>query len=173
MSEKLDDAQIAAMPYRPCVGIMLMNAENRVWLGKRVPKWECDLGFDLWQMPQGGIDEGENPREAAFRELFEEVGTREASIIADTQGWLHYDLPRSAIGKALHGRYRGQRQKWFLMRYEGRDSDFNLIPADGGEIEFDEWRWVDISEVTSLVVPFKRHVYEQVVATFAPLVRSI
>src|SRR5690606_37548514 len=108
----LDDAAIAAMPYRPCVGIVLANSENKVWIGRRVPKWECDGGAELWQMPQGGIDEGEDPRQAAFRELFEEVGARNATVMAETEGWLHYDLPRSAIGKALHGRYRGQKQKW-------------------------------------------------------------
>ncbi|WP_137388435.1 RNA pyrophosphohydrolase [Rhodoligotrophos defluvii] len=168
----LDDAQIAAMPYRPCVGIMLANRENKVWIGRRVPKWECDGGPELWQMPQGGIDEGEDPREAAFRELFEEVGTRSASIIAESEQWFQYDLPRSAIGKALEGRYRGQKQKWFLMRHEGQDSDFNLVPVDGGEIEFDDWRWVHVDEVTGLVVPFKRRVYEQVVAVFAPYLRA-
>jgi len=168
----LDDAAIAAMPYRPCVGIMLINQANLVWMGRRVPKWECDGGDELWQMPQGGIDEGEDPRSAALRELFEEVGTSNASVITETKGWLHYDLPRSAIGKALHGRYRGQKQKWFLLRYEGLDTDFNLIPEDGGEVEFDAWRWIAADLITDLVVPFKREVYRQVVAEFTPFLKG-
>lgn len=167
----LDDAAIAAMPYRPCVGIMLINQDNAVWLGRRVPKWECDGGDELWQMPQGGIDKGEDPRAAALRELYEEVGTGNATVIAETESWLHYDLPRSAIGKALHGRFRGQKQKWFLLRYHGSDTDFNLVPEDGHEIEFDAWRWVAADLVADLVVSFKREVYQQVVAEFAPLLK--
>ncbi|QPC43643.1 RNA pyrophosphohydrolase [Kaustia mangrovi] len=168
----LDDEDIALMPYRPCVGIMLVNAQGKVWLGRRVPKWEKDGGENLWQMPQGGIDKGEEPREAAFREMKEEIGTDRASILAETEGWLTYDLPREAIGQALHGKFRGQKQKWFLMRYEGCDDEFHLEPDDH-EVEFDAWDWVEIDRLPDLVVPFKRKVYEELVTAFRPVVAEL
>lgn len=156
------------MPYRPCVGIMLLNKRNQVWVGRRVSKWHGDGSAALWQMPQGGIDKGEKPKKAAFRELEEEVGTANAECIAKTKGWLRYDLPDEAIGTALKGKYRGQKQKWFALRFLGDDSEINIIPDDH-DPEFDAWQWVPVSQLTALVVPFKRDVYAQVVEQFAPI----
>ena len=157
-----------SLPYRPCVGIMLLNKHNLVWVGRRVSKWHGDGSAALWQMPQGGIDKGEKPKVAAFRELEEEVGTANAKYIAKTKGWLHYDLPDEAIGTALKGKYRGQKQKWFALRFKGDDSEINITP-DGHEPEFDAWQWVPVTQLTALVVPFKRDVYAQVVEQFSAL----
>lgn len=161
----------ASLPYRPCVGIALFNRNKQVWIGRRIPKWEKDGrdGQHLWQMPQGGIDEGETPDAAAFRELEEEIGTRNASVIARTKGWLSYDLPAEALGTALRGRYRGQKQKWFAMSFNGNDSEINIAPEKGEKPEFDEWRWETLEHLPDLVIPFKREVYVQVVAAFQHL----
>lgn len=154
------------LPYRPCVGIMLINRDGLVWAGNRVQ--EVDTGSALtWQMPQGGIDEGESPEEAALRELKEETGTSKARIVGETSGWLTYDLPPHLIGIALKGRYRGQKQKWFAMRFTGEDDDID-IAADAHQ-EFSEWAWVPVSELVELIVPFKRGVYEQIVRELGPL----
>ena len=162
-------AVVADLPYRKCVGIMLFNEAGKVWIGRRVAKWDGDGSQSLWQMPQGGIDEGETAREAAMRELEEETGTNKAKIIGEHGNWLNYDLPQEALGIALKGQYRGQTQKWFAMRFLGHDADINIDGFDGHEIEFDQWRWGDIDDLCDLVVPFKRSVYEQVVIAFRPL----
>jgi putative (di)nucleoside polyphosphate hydrolase len=156
------------LPYRACVGIMLLNRDNRVWLGRRCDKPNDEGAGQWWQMPQGGIDEGEDPAVAALRELQEETSARSAEIIAETPGWLVYDLPDHLIGKAWGGRYRGQTQKWFAARFLGDDAEFDLAP-DGHEQEFDAWRWAGMDELPDLVVPFKRKVYEEVVAAFRHL----
>lgn len=161
------------LPYRPCVGIMLINRSGLVWIGQRIPKWEADKSRHRWQMPQGGIDKGETPRDAAVRELREETGTHDASVIGETDQWLTYDLPPEAVGVALKGRYRGQKQKWFAMRFLGKDGDIDIAADHGEKPEFDAWKWVDIDDLPDLVVPFKRDVYEQVVAEFRPLVRAL
>jgi len=149
------------LPYRPCVGIMLINREGLIWVGNRIQM--VDTGSPLtWQMPQGGIDKGEEPREAAFREMKEEIGTDKGRIIGETKDWLTYDLPPHLIGLALKGKYRGQKQKWFAMRFTGQDSDID-IAADKHQ-EFSEWGWVPLDELVDLIVPFKRGVYEQIVA---------
>ena len=160
-----------SLPYRPCVGIMLLNRDNLVWIGRRIPKWERDGkdGNRLWQMPQGGIDEGETPEEAAYRELEEEAGTRNATILERTSGWLKYDLPPEAMGTALKGRYRGQKQKWFAMRFAGSDSEIDIAPEKGEKPEFDTWRWEPMENLPDLVIAFKRDVYTQVVAAFRHL----
>ena len=153
-------------PYRPCVGIMLVNRDGRVFVAKR-----SDIPGDHWQMPQGGIDEGETPRQAALRELVEEIGTDKAEIVAESSHWRDYDLPPELDGKAWGGRWRGQTQKWFLMRFLGGDGDIRL---DGHHApEFTEWRWADMPDVPRKIVDFKRPVYEAVVAEFAPLVRKL
>lgn len=154
------------LPYRPCVGVMLLNNEGKVWIGNRLAGEGLPAG-NHWQMPQGGIDKGELPEHAAFRELHEETGTRNAKIIAEAREWFRYDLPPELIGKGLKGKFRGQEQKWFAMRFTGKDSDIDIMAHE--EQEFSEWRWADIDELVDLIVPFKRPVYEQVVAEFRAL----
>ena len=149
------------LPYRPCVGLMLINAEGKVFVGRRI-----DQTVEGWQMPQGGIDKGETPEQAAMRELKEEVGSDKAEIIASHPDWLNYDLPPHLVGVALHGKYRGQSQKWFALRFLGKDSDINLVTH---EPEFATWRWVAMGELLSLIVPFKRDIYRKVVAAFQHL----
>ncbi len=162
--------EFAQLPYRPGVGIVLLNEAGLVWLGQRVKKWDVDGSAHLWQMPQGGIDDGETPRDAALRELEEEVGTAHAEIIAETAGWLTYDLPEEAMGIALKGRYRGQKQKWFAMRFLGRDADFDIAEKPGHKAEFSQWRWAPMREALDLVVPFKRPIYEDLAREFSRLV---
>lgn len=160
------------LPYRPCVGIMLLNAEGKAWAGRRMPNTETPAKDDFrWQMPQGGIDKGEDPREAAKRELWEETGVTSARIIGEVSSWLNYDLPPELIGTGLKGKYRGQTQKWFAFRFEGDESEINIThPPDGSEQEFDEWAWRDMHELPKLIVPFKRKIYQQVVAEFEVLI---
>ncbi|TPW26521.1 RNA pyrophosphohydrolase [Pararhizobium mangrovi] len=160
------------MPYRPCVGIMVLNGEGEVWVGHR--KVEIDDENDgsqmLWQMPQGGIDEGEEPLQAAYRELYEETGMRSVTLVGEAPDWLTYELPDTVLGTALKGRYRGQKQRWFAFRFEGEESEIAVNPPpDGHPTEFDSWSWTPMRRVPELIVPFKRPVYEEVVAVFAPL----
>jgi putative (di)nucleoside polyphosphate hydrolase len=162
-----------ALPYRPCVGIMLLNRQGLAFVGRRADQTGAPEGAgQWWQMPQGGMDEGEEPEQAARRELFEETGVRSISIIAQASDWLLYDLPRHLIGIAWEGRYRGQKQMWFAARLEGPESEIDISPHEGHEQEFDAWQWVRVTELPSLVVPFKRAVYERVVEEFAPLVKG-
>ncbi|MGP1397538.1 MAG: RNA pyrophosphohydrolase [Inquilinaceae bacterium] len=148
--------------YRPGVGLVLINPAKRIFIGRRIDT------PDAWQMPQGGIDAGETPAEAALRELAEEVGTSEAEILAETAGWLHYDLP-TVLGKRLwRGRFRGQRQKWFALRFIGSDADIDL---NAHKPEFDAWKWADPNDVLNSIVPFKRPIYTQVLSEFAGLLR--
>jgi putative (di)nucleoside polyphosphate hydrolase len=135
------------------VGIVLVNREGKVFVGRRI---DMPKGWPAWQMPQGGIDGDETPMQAALRELYEETGTDKAEIVGETAGWLCYDLPAPIAGLAFGGRYRGQRQKWFLMRFDGNDIDINLTRH---EAEFDAWKWVDPVELPGLIVDFKRPVY--------------
>jgi len=153
------------LPYRPCVGIMLLNAAGDVFVGRRI-----DTLVEAWQMPQGGIDEGEEPAAAAFREMEEEIGTARASILAQSRGWLDYDLPEHLLGKVWNGRYGGQRQKWFAMRFEGTDGDINLATA---QPEFNAWQWLRAETLPDTIVPFKRSLYEQVLREFLPVVKAL
>ena len=157
-----------SLPYRPCVGAMVLNRQGLVWLGRRsdIPNEEGPGHW--WQMPQGGIDEGEDPGEAVLRELAEETSIRSVEIIAETPGWLTYELPLHLLGVAWKGRYRGQKQKWFAMRFTGEESEIDLEPP-GHKPEFDAWRWARMAELPELIVPFKRDVYRQIVATFGHL----
>lgn len=160
------------LPYRPCVGIMVLNEDGKVWAGRRivVPRGEMEGTTMLWQMPQGGIDEGEDPLVAARRELYEETGICNVSLLAEAPGWITYDLPEHLVGIALKGRYGGQKQKWFAFRFKGEESEIAINPPPGGhEPEFDAWAWKPMEELPKLIIPFKRQVYEEVVAAFRHL----
>jgi putative (di)nucleoside polyphosphate hydrolase len=152
---------ITSLPYRPCVGIMLINQDNKVFVGQRL-----DQIAEAWQMPQGGIDPGESPEVAALRELKEEVGTDKAEIVAQSRDWLTYDLPVDLIGKLWKGRYRGQKQKWLAMRFLGDDRDIDITTH---EPEFMAWRWIEPEALPDVIVPFKRDLYVQIVAEFRHL----
>jgi putative (di)nucleoside polyphosphate hydrolase len=154
--------------YRPCVGITVINRAGLVWVGRRAdaPGEEEGRGA-WWQMPQGGIDKGENPEEAARRELVEETGIRSVKILGETKDWLLYDLPAELAGKAWGGRYQGQAQKWFAVRFLGEESEIDIVPPAGHKAEFTEWRWVSLAEVADLIVPFKRSVYLKVIEAFS------
>ncbi len=148
------------LPYRPCVGVMLINDSGLIFAGRRI-----DSTAEAWQMPQGGIDEGEKPGQAALRELWEETGITADLVdrVAKTHGWVTYDLPPELLGKVWGGRYRGQRQKWFLYRFKGRDDQIRI---DTDHPEFAEWKWISASDMLAAIVPFKRAVYDQVVRSF-------
>jgi putative (di)nucleoside polyphosphate hydrolase len=155
-----------SLPYRPCVGVMLVNADGRVFVGKRIDNKEGDA----WQMPQGGVDEGEDLRQAALRELGEETGIRDdlVTIIAQTRDELLYDIPDKLIGNLWGGKYRGQRQSWFLARFGGTDTDIRLDAHNPPE--FCEWKWVAPETLPDLIVPFKRRVYRSVLEEFRDLI---
>ncbi len=148
------------LPYRPCVGVVLINDQGLIFAGQRI-----DNPAPAWQMPQGGIDEGEKPRAAALRELWEETGVTEdlVEFVAKTHDWVTYDLPPELLGKVWDGKYRGQKQKWFLFRFRGRDDQVRI---DTDHPEFDKWRWIGADEMVTSIVPFKRAVYEEVVRHF-------
>lgn len=167
MSIKADD-----LPYRPCAGIMVLNDKGLVWAGRRISQGnsEFDGSPQLWQMPQGGIDEGEAPLAAAIRELYEETGMKTVTLLAEARDWIHYDLPPQLIGIGLRGKYRGQAQKWFAFRFDGDESEIQINPPPGSnEAEFNAWDWKPMESLPELIVPFKRSVYEQVVEQFRHL----
>jgi len=147
------------LPYRLGVGAMMFNAQDQVFVAKRI-----DTPGDAWQMPQGGIDEGEDPRATVFRELKEEIGTDNAEIIGETSDWLTYDLPKEIRKSIWKGRYRGQKQKWFALRYLGTDADIDLTAHK--HPEFSEWRWTELDTIVDLIVPFKQDLYRDIVAGF-------
>ena len=153
-----------SLPYRPCVGVMLLNDRGQVFVAKR-----CGTA-DAWQMPQGGIDEGEGVHEAALRELKEEIGTDKAEILGETAETLRYDLPDHLLGKVWKGRWRGQEQVWLAARFTGRDEDIDLATEHP---EFDAWKWVDADALPTLIVPFKRPVYETVLKEFETIIKDL
>jgi putative (di)nucleoside polyphosphate hydrolase len=165
----------ASLPVRPCVGVVLFNAQGHVWVGRHRPKWAAQMlsyvGDAVWQLPQGGIEPREPSREAAFRELWEETGIRNASLIGEIPGWLTYELPPELIGIALKGKYAGHRLRWYAMRFDGDDSEIDIGPKGTMKSEFDAWRWVPLAEVPSLAVDFRRAVYEEVVQEFSRFAR--
>lgn len=160
----LTATEIDRLPYRPCVGVMLANTDGQVFVGQRL-----DNDTPAWQMPQGGIDQGEDPRDAALRELWEETGVTPdlVEVVAETADWVPYDLPHDLVPRIWKGRFRGQRQKWFLMRFMGSDDQINILTSHP---EFSEWRWLDPDDLVDHIVPFKRAVYVSVLAEFGPLI---
>lgn len=159
------------LPYRPCVGVVLFNRDGLVWAGRRMKEGNTEYSGSpkLWQFPQGGIDESEEPEPAALRELYEETGVSSVAPLARSRGWLTYDLPREMLGRGLKGRFRGQRQMWFALRFEGEESEIRIQPPpDGHAPEFDAWEWVRLAEMPERIVEFKRPVYDALVAEFAP-----
>jgi putative (di)nucleoside polyphosphate hydrolase len=154
--------------YRPCVGITLFNRDGLVFIGRRRFGPETGMLKHAWQMPQGGIDPGETPLEAARRELYEETNIRSVGLLSENEPWLAYDIPTPLAGLAWKGRYRGQRQKWFAFRFEGDESEIDVERPGGGahKPEFEAWRWEAIERVPELIIPFKREVYEAVTSAF-------
>lgn len=162
------------MPYRDCVGVAVFNRAGKVLIGRRMVDLSLEDRTEVaapWQMPQGGIDKGEEPYPAALRELFEETSVRSVDLLAEAPGWIYYDLPDEALGIALKGKYRGQRQRWFAFLFTGEDTEINVTaPGDGSmPAEFDAWRWETLDALPDLIVPFKRAAYQEVVAAFAGL----
>ena len=156
------------LPYRPNVGAALFDRQGRIFVARRcnLPQGEAaSLGGHVWQLPQGGIDEGETPSEAVLRELAEEIGTSRAEILAEHPEWFTYDLPPHLVGRALGGRYRGQRQRWFALRFTGTDADIRLDAHP--HPEFDAWRWTSLAALPGLAVPFKRSIYAVLARDFA------
>jgi putative (di)nucleoside polyphosphate hydrolase len=156
---------IADLPYRPCVGIMLFNKLGQVLVARRI-----DMVSEAWQMPQGGIDPGESPINAAFRELEEEIGTAKAELLAEAEDWLNYDLPHDLVAILWQGRFRGQTQKWFAMRFTGVDANIDIETENP---EFIEWKWAEVSALPNLIVPFKRDLYAELVRRFGHLAEKL
>jgi len=159
----LTDEQIDALPYRPCVGVVLLNPEGRIFAGQRI-----DGMANAWQMPQGGIDKGEAPREAVLRELVEETGIApdKVEILRESREWLPYDVPRYLVPRLWKGRYRGQKQRWFALRFHGSDADVDI---ETEHPEFRVWTWMAHDELLDCIVPFKRDTYIRVFAEFGDL----
>ena len=171
----MSDKDPATLPYRRCAGLMVVNRDGLVFMGRRLDAPDDPEGPGTWwQMPQGGIDKDEDPETAAYRELYEETSIRSVSLIAQSRGWINYDLPPDLIGTAWKGRYRGQTQKWFALRFTGDDAEIDVLNPGGGghKAEFGAWQWMPLEDLTRHVVPFKREVYEQVVAEFANIVSA-
>ena len=158
------EVDIAQLPYRPGVGIMLLNRDGLAFVAQRI-----DAPIEAWQMPQGGIDEGEDPKAAVFREMREEIGTDNADIIAESRDWLTYELPHELVPRVWKGRFRGQKQKWFALRFQGTDDEINIQTQDP---EFRAWRWVEPGELPALIIPFKRQLYCHLLEEFAHLAKG-
>ena len=159
----LPTAPYEQRPYRPCVGIFLLNNDGLVFAGRRI-----DSSAEAWQMPQGGIDTGESPLQACMREMREEIGTNTAELVSQHDDWLYYDIPLPLADRLWQGRYKGQKQKWMALRFTGDDADINIATE---EPEFCEWKWLSPHDLVDLAVPFKRDVYQNVLAAFAPYLK--
>jgi putative (di)nucleoside polyphosphate hydrolase len=161
------------LPYRPCVGVMVLNAQGLAFIGRRKGGAEHVDATHEWQMPQGGIDEGEDAYAAALRELYEETSIRSVQRLGEVEDWLAYDIPRTIAGKAWSGKYRGQKQKWFALRFMGNDGEIDVRAPGGGKHkpEFLDWRWEPVSNLPQLIIPFKRQIYERVVHEFSRYTR--
>lgn len=158
-----------SLPYRPCAGIAVINRDGLVFVGRRTDGPEHTDATHVWQMPQGGIDDEEDPYKAALRELYEETNIRSVEKLGEVADWLTYDIPREILTGTWKGKYRGQKQKWYALRFTGNESEINVRQPGGGhhEAEFTDWRWVAMTELPALVVPFKQAIYRQVVQEFA------
>jgi putative (di)nucleoside polyphosphate hydrolase len=168
MSKRFED-----LPYRPCAGLAVFNRDGHVFIGRRIDGPEHVDATHVWQMPQGGIDDGEDPYPAALRELYEETNIRSVEPLGEIEDWLVYDIPRSIVGNAWSGKYRGQTQKWFALRFTGDESEIDIAhPAGGHKPEFVEWRWEPLQNLPALIVPFKRATYERVVREFGRFARA-
>jgi putative (di)nucleoside polyphosphate hydrolase len=155
------------LPYRPCAGMLVLNRAGHAFIGRRIDGPEHVDNAHVWQMPQGGIDPGEDPWPAALRELWEETNISTVTRLGEIAEWLSYDIPRTLVGQAWNGKYRGQTQKWYALRFTGRESEIDIEhPAGGHDPEFLEWRWEPLANLPALVVPFKRRIYERVVKEF-------
>jgi putative (di)nucleoside polyphosphate hydrolase len=162
-----------SLPYRPCVGIMVFNGKGRVFIGKRRGGPEHVDATHAWQMPQGGVDDGEDTYKAALRELHEETGIRSVEKLAEIPEWLSYDIPREIVGEAWKGKYRGQKQKWYALRFTGKDSEIDIAnPPGGHKPEFTDWCWEAVDKIPALIIPFKRPVYDRVVKEFAKFAKG-
>ena len=160
---------IESLPYRPCAGIMVLNRAGLVFIGRRNSGPEHTDTKNDWQMPQGGVDDGEDTYKAALRELYEETNIRSVEKLGEIADWLHYDIPRDLVGQAWGGKYRGQKQKWYALRFTGDEREIDVATPAGGahKPEFVEWRWEPMRNLPDLVVPFKRAAYIRIVAEFA------
>ena len=161
-----------SLPYRRCVGTMVFNRQGLVFIGRRTEGPEHVDKIHAWQMPQGGVDKGEDTWKAALRELYEETNIRSVKKLGEIGEWLSYDIPREIIGEAWGGKYRGQTQKWYALRFTGDDSEIDITCPGGHDPEFAEWRWEPIKNLPKLIIPFKRPVYERVVKEFATFART-
>ena len=166
-------ARFESLPYRSCAGLAVFNRAGLVFIGRRIDGPEHVDAEHAWQMPQGGIDRGEDPWPAALRELREETNIRSVEKLGEIADWLEYDIPRTLVRKAWAGKYRGQRQKWYALRFTGDERQIDIAhPAGGHEPEFEEWRWERLAKLPDLIVPFKRPVYERVAREFAKFAKN-
>jgi putative (di)nucleoside polyphosphate hydrolase len=162
---------IESLPYRPCAGMMVLNRDGMVFIGRRNSGPEHTDTRNDWQMPQGGVDEGEDTYQAALRELYEETNIRSVEKLGEIADWLYYDIPRDLVGQAWGGKYRGQKQKWYALRFTGPEGEIDVKSPAGHEPEFVDWRWEKMDGLPGIVVPFKRPTYERVVQEFGKFAR--